>query len=113
MTGPRLAADFALRLAVLHALQLAIQIVLDVGAHLLASSSAGPVEEYSQIGPRLAQAGIMPGALGETLSAMARFRNILVHQYVEVDLARVSSIIEVSLPDLDACAQAYAARVSA
>lgn len=105
----RLQEDLALRLAVLHALQLAIQIVLDVGAHILAGSAAGPVEEYSQIGPRLAQAAVIPPDLGATLSLMARFRNVLVHQYVDVDLARVSKILETSLPDLDACARAFAA----
>jgi uncharacterized protein YutE (UPF0331/DUF86 family) len=102
LSGARLEHDFALRLAVLHALQLAIQIVLDVGAHLLASTAGGPVEEYSQIGPRLAEAGVVSAELGASLAPMARFRNLLVHQYADVDLDRVVAIVATGLGDLEA-----------
>lgn len=38
----------------------------------------------------------------EDLMAMARFRNVLVHQYAEVDEERVLRIFRTSLGDLDA-----------
>lgn len=101
-TGAELEQDFTLCMAVLHTLQLSIQLVLDIGAHLLADSAAGPIDEYGDIGPRLAGTGVIPVSLGATLTRMARFRNLLVHQYAEVDLDRVVSIVASGLSDLEA-----------
>lgn len=53
--------DLTLQLAVMHAPQLAIHIVLDLGTHVLADLQAGSIEEYSEIGPRLAAAGVIHG----------------------------------------------------
>jgi uncharacterized protein YutE (UPF0331/DUF86 family) len=41
--------------------------------------------------------------LAEELMAMARFRNVLVHLYAEVDEERVLKILRSSLGDLDDC----------
>lgn len=111
LDATQLEQDLLLRLAVLHALQLAIQIVLDVGAHLLASQPGGPVEEYADIGPRLAAAGIVPMELGRILAPMARFRNLVVHQYAAVDLARVAEIVRTHLADFEAYQHAVVAHL--
>lgn len=101
LSGAALAGDFTLRMAVLHTLQLAIQIVLDVGAHLLADRAGGPIDEYGEIGPRLARERLIPSDLGETLTRMARFRNLLVHQYADIDLDRVALVIQTGLADFE------------
>lgn len=45
---------------------------------------------------------LLTGELAERLMAMARFRNVLVHLYAEVDEERVLKILRSSLGDLDA-----------
>lgn len=94
------------RLAVLHALQLAIQTLLDVGAHVLASIKARPFEEYSDIGRLLGEQGILDPELCEKFQKMARFRNLLVHGYAEVDLKQVAVILSSHLDDIEAVEQA-------
>ena len=38
--------------------------------------------------PFLAEAGVIPSDLARRLVVMAKFRNVLVHLYLEVDLTR-------------------------
>lgn len=96
-----LAADLTRQLAVLHALQLAIQTCLDLGAHLLAGIGAAPAGEYSSVGPELAVRGLIPTDLGGRLGQMARFRNILVHHYRDINLEIVVANLVAGLPDFD------------
>jgi uncharacterized protein YutE (UPF0331/DUF86 family) len=66
-------------------LQVAIQIVLDIGAHLLSDRGVLDWEEYREIPKRLAEAGILSGPLADELARAAGMRNILVQMYLEVD----------------------------
>ena len=66
-------------------LQVAIQIVLDIGAHVLSERGVVDWEEYRQIPDRLGREGILPEALARSLAHAAGQRNILVHLYLEVD----------------------------
>lgn len=54
----------------------------------------------------LAQAGVLPRALGETLKRMIGFCNVAVHEYRELDLGKVRDIIEHRLDDLLAFSKA-------
>ncbi|MEK6607993.1 MAG: HepT-like ribonuclease domain-containing protein [Myxococcota bacterium] len=89
-TTAELEADFERLLAVEHALQLAVQSALDVGAHVLAAHFGEHYDEYREIPARLAARGVVDGALGAELAALAGVRNVLVHHYlrVRVDLLR-------------------------
>ena len=66
-------------------LQLASQIVLDVSTHVIAEQgweSPGSYEEAIQI---LARHDVIPTSLVGRLKGMAGFRNVLVHEYLEID----------------------------
>jgi uncharacterized protein YutE (UPF0331/DUF86 family) len=54
----------------------------------------------------LARNGIIHGELGQTLSRMAGFLNVLVHGYDEVDLDVVRDVLERRLDDLEAFVEA-------
>ena len=56
----------------------------------------------------LRDAGLVDAALTERLTAMARFRNLLVHMYARVDPARLHEILSAHLQDLRAFARAVA-----
>lgn len=49
---------------------------------------------------RLAEHGVVGVALGERLQDLARFRNLLVHQYAVVDDARVVELARTRRSDL-------------
>lgn len=90
--------------AVEHGLQIAIQALLDVGNHILAVHGANGVEEYADILERLAERGVLPRDFAESIRGMAGFRNLLVHGYARVDLARVHEFLSTRLGDFEAFA---------
>ena len=69
-----------------HGLQLAIQLVIDIGNHILAAIGESRIEEYADIIDRLGEKDIIPSNFAKDIRDMAGFRNILVHEYIEVDL---------------------------
>jgi uncharacterized protein YutE (UPF0331/DUF86 family) len=76
--------DFRNRLAANHAIQLSVQICIDVGAHLIAELGLQAPSDYRGVFASLVPAGLEP-ELGERLGDAAGMRNILVHGYLEVD----------------------------
>lgn len=96
-----LRADFALMGAVQHYLLLAIETVLDLGSHVISSEGYEPPGSYADIFRVLRVEGLLDEELAERLMAMARFRNLLVHAYDEVDEERVLRILHTSVSDLD------------
>ncbi len=87
--------------AVEHGLQLAIQSVIDIGNHILASLGENHIEEYGEIIDRLGKKGVIPSSFAKKIKDMTGFRNILVHEYVEVDLKRVYAILQNRLNDFE------------
>jgi len=81
--------------------QVAIQATLDIGAHLLAELSVDVPSDYKTIFPKMAEVGILPPDFAQKLVGMAKFRNVLVHIYLEVDLKRVYHYLQHNLDDLE------------
>jgi uncharacterized protein YutE (UPF0331/DUF86 family) len=95
--------------------QVAIQAALDIGSIILADQWVMVPGEYKDIFPKLAEIGVLPPDLAQKLVGMAKFRNVLVHLYLEVDLQKVYRYLHENLDDLETFAhhvgewlQAYA-----
>lgn len=98
-------SDVHLQLEVERALQLSIQICIDVGAHLVSELGLRPPDEYRAVFASLAGSGLIDSELADRLGDAARLRNLLVHDYTDVDHARLwDSLAE--LDDLRALAAA-------
>ena len=97
-----LRSDFAVMGGLQHYLLLTVEVVLDLGSHVISSEGFGPPRSYADIFRVLREEGLLAGDLAERLMAMARFRNVLVHLYAELDEERVLKIFRGSLGDLDA-----------
>lgn len=97
-------SDRKTRALVLYELQRAIQNVLDLGSHVLADRGEA-VAEYSEIFPSLARAGDIPEDLAERVRGLAGFRNVIIHDYVDIDLDRVANFVNDRLDDLREIAQ--------
>jgi uncharacterized protein YutE (UPF0331/DUF86 family) len=93
--------DFAVMGGVQHYLLLAIETELDLGSHIISSEGYAPPANYADIFRVLRDEHVIATGLAGRLMAMARFRNVLVHLYAEVDEARVLEILRNSLGDMD------------
>jgi uncharacterized protein YutE (UPF0331/DUF86 family) len=78
------AADFRSRLAAQHAIQVAIQVCIDIGAHLIAEGGPKMPSDYRGVFSALIESGL-DAELAERLGDAAGMRNILVHGYLDVD----------------------------
>lgn len=86
---------------VLHYLQLAVQHVTDIGAHLLAGTGYALPEDYRQIILEMGHNGIIPDEFAKQVAPMAGFRNILVHEYLTVDPEIVYEYLQYRLADFE------------
>ena len=85
--------------------QIAIQAALDIGSIILADQQVMVPNRYSDIFPALAEIGVLPADLARKLVGMAKFRNVLVHLYLEVDLERVYRYLQEDLDDFETFAR--------
>lgn len=81
-------------------LQLAIEMSLDIGSHIVADEALGSVERSRDIPRRLREHGWISEDLEQRWIRMIGFRNILVHDYLEVDRAIVHDVLCHRLGDL-------------
>lgn len=103
----RLLADLRLQLQAEHALQVAIQICIDVGIHIVAERALRPPDDYRGVFETLAEACVIEREFAGRLGDAAGLRNLLVHEYVAVDHSKVWDAIG-RLDDLRAFAAAAA-----
>jgi len=88
-----LTTDIVQRRFVEHTLQLAIQAILDVASHIASDDRLGEPTSNYELLDLLCGAGWIDDAQRKTLRAMIGFRNVLVHEYVEVDLEIVRDVV--------------------
>lgn len=82
-------------------LHLAIECLLDIGNHIIADHGYSRPDTYAEIIEVLTKEGVVPQDIGQNLAGMAAFRNILVHDYVNLDLDMVYQIIQKKLKSLE------------
>lgn len=83
-----------------YKLLLAIEASLSICNHINAKISKKIPETYADCFTILGDLGIISSELAERLAKMAKFRNMLMHVYWEIDDARVYDIINQDLNDL-------------
>ncbi|MFA6405094.1 MAG: HepT-like ribonuclease domain-containing protein [Candidatus Paceibacterota bacterium] len=74
-----------------HILQLSIQIILDIGTHILAEDFHKNPKNYAEVIIELGKQGIMSKEFAVAQEEMARFRNKLIHDYDSVDRSKTIS----------------------
>jgi uncharacterized protein YutE (UPF0331/DUF86 family) len=82
-------------------LQLAIETTVDIGNHIIADLGLGEVNWYSDIAAILEEKNFISIDLREKWIRMVGFRNILVHDYLEVDRKIVYEVLHTGLGDLE------------
>ena len=103
-----LAADFDLQDIVSLNLSRAVQLCVDIGAHLIAGMNVAPPDTMGQTFDLLAQAGLLTTAMALNLKKAVGFRNIAVHNYDAINWHIVHSIVKNHLADFSAFAKVVA-----
>ena len=96
-----LLASFEKLQAVKHTLQETVEACLDIANHMSAAKGLPRSETYSGMFLALGKGGLLPKDLAHNLAEMARFRNLLVHRYGDVNSTKVYEILQESLTDVE------------
>ena len=91
-----------------YRLVVAVEAAIDAAEHVIASEGLRRPSSYADAFSSLAEAGVLPVPVAETACRMAGMRNLLVHDYAEVDDARVVDVLLLHLDDLDALRRSLA-----
>jgi len=89
-------------------LQLAIETTIDIGNHIIADMNLGDVQWSSDIASILHEKGYLSVEMRETWIKMIGFRNLLVHDYLEIDRKKVHEVLQNNLSDLKSLEKVFA-----
>jgi len=86
--------DFTRQDSILLNLERACQAAIDLALHVVRTRRLGLPKESREAFALLEQAGLLHRELAAKLKAMVGFRNVAVHQYQNLDLDIVQSVVE-------------------
>jgi uncharacterized protein YutE (UPF0331/DUF86 family) len=87
----------------------ATEAAIDLCNHIVARRGGRAPRTYADCFTLLAELDVIDRDLAQRLGTMARFRNLLVHLYADIDNQRIYESIHTDLTDLDALRQQVAA----
>lgn len=80
-------------------LERAVQLCVDIGAHLLSHTGQPPPDTMGEVFVLLCRQGIIPEPVASAMRQAVGFRNLSVHAYDRVDWERVFAIVRHRLDD--------------
>lgn len=101
-----LRTDKVLRRFVERTLQVAAECCLDLGNHIISARGLREPSGNRDVIRVLEEEGVLDPALAAKMSAMAGFRNVIVHGYARVDVEIVHAIVTRDVEDLHAFGRA-------
>jgi len=93
-------------------LQLAIQVCMDIASYLIGQLALMAPDEPENVFAALGRESIISNELAQRMVSMVRFRNILVHDYLEINPHIVYHNLMEELGDFDQFAQEIIAYLS-
>lgn len=93
-------SDLVFTDATKHRMQIAVEMVINIAEHIVSGLNLGMPEHARDLFPLLAEENIISKDLAKKLGKAVGLRNILVHLYLEVDLAILADSATVGLNDL-------------
>lgn len=80
--------------SIIYNMLIAVQASIDLGNRLLEKNNLGPASTYAEIFEILGKNGLISLALSKELQKLARFRNVLVHFYWDINLKKVYFVLK-------------------
>jgi len=97
----RFSSDMDVQDVVLHNLWLAIQGCIDIAAHIVTDEGLGQPSSMAALFDLLHAQSILDANLADRLRRATGLRNLIVHEYVRLDLSLVFQIARDDLGDLE------------
>jgi len=94
-------SNYLLHLSTQRALEMCINICIDIGNHILSMNKNGKPETYGDIFTELSKLGLIDKELKEILIKMVKFRNLLGHLYMEISNEKIYEILQENLDDFN------------
>ncbi len=92
-------SDWKTRRIMERTLQIMIELCIDIAGHIISDRRLRVPVSYADTFKSLAEAGLITPQILDTMVKMAKFRNIVVHQYEKVDTEIVIMILRKHLDD--------------
>lgn len=86
---------------IFYGLQVSIQIIIDIGNHILASIGENQIEDYVDIIEKLGKRGVIPENFANKIRNMPGLRNILIHEYGVINIKKIYDILQNNLSDFE------------
>ncbi len=94
-------SDWKIQRVVERTLQILIELCIDVANHLISDKNMRLPTGYADTFRVLLENGIISENLFKKMEKMAKFRNIIVHQYEKIEPSIVVSILHKNLGDFE------------
>jgi len=82
-------------------LQILVELCIDMANHIISDEKMRLPEAYADTFKGLMENGVIDKGLWSRMEKMAKFRNVVVHQYEKIDPAIVVSILRKNLNDFE------------
>jgi len=89
-------------------LHLATESINDMASHVAAEEQWGTVDQYSDLPRLFASEGYIDDAQRDQWIRMIGFRNVLVHDYLDIDREIVYTVLQEDLSDLNQLKRLFA-----
>lgn len=99
VTAGALAADRFLRHVVERVLTQLVQLAVSVNSHVAAAEAGRSVTDYRASFDVMVEVGALTPGLAAQLKPSVGLRNIVVHEYVDVDLAVIAAAVPTARAD--------------
>ena len=91
--------------SILFNLQMAIQNCIDMAAHIISDEGLGVPGSTNEMFYLLEENGYLDSELTEKMVKAVSFRNLIVHEYVKIELKQVFHIAQNEIKDIKECLQ--------
>ena len=92
-------SDFYKKTSAERLIQLIVECASDINSHVVLESGQRPPEDYTSSFIRAAEVGLIDHELANKLKGSGGMRNIIVHEYMDIDDRQVYEIFPIAIAD--------------
>lgn len=92
-------ADFYMKTSAERLIQLIVECASNINSHVVIESEQRPPEDYTSSFIKAADAGLITHELANKLKGSGGMRNIIVHEYMDIDDKKIYEILPIAISD--------------
>ena len=92
-------SDFYMKTSAERLIQLIVECASDINSHVVLESGQRPPEDYTSSFIRAAEVGLINHELANKLKGSGGMRNIIVHEYLDIDDRKIYEILPIAISD--------------